>query len=92
MNGTHLFSDQSRPMSAADGGAFQRIADLLAGSGVETVRLDVLETAAIHVALGKTDGNRTHAAKVLGISVRTLQRKLKAENVIDGRGEQNGRS
>jgi two-component system response regulator FlrC len=27
-------------------------------------------------ALDHTDGNRTHAAKVLGISIRTLRNKL----------------
>lgn len=36
-----------------------------------------LERAAIHRALQNHDGNRTHAAKALRISVRTLQRKLK---------------
>jgi DNA-binding NtrC family response regulator len=36
-----------------------------------------LERAAIENALREHDGNRTHAAKALRISVRTLQRKLK---------------
>jgi DNA-binding NtrC family response regulator len=40
--------------------------------------LDDLERAAIEQALKWHQGNRTHAAKALGISVRTLQRKLKA--------------
>jgi hypothetical protein len=37
-----------------------------------------LERVAVEQALRQHQGNRTHAAKELGISVRTLQRKLKA--------------
>ena len=40
--------------------------------------LEDLERAAVEQALRENQGNRTHAAKSLGISVRTLQRKLKA--------------
>jgi DNA-binding NtrC family response regulator len=40
--------------------------------------LEDLERAAVEQALQQHHGNRTHAAKELGISVRTLQRKLKA--------------
>jgi len=40
--------------------------------------LEDLERAAVQQALVQHNGNRTHAAKTLGISVRTLQRKLKA--------------
>ncbi len=40
--------------------------------------LEHLEREAIQQALAQHDGNRTHAAADLGISVRTLQRKLKA--------------
>jgi DNA-binding NtrC family response regulator len=40
--------------------------------------LEELERAAVERALEEHHGNRTHAAKTLGISVRTLQRKLKA--------------
>lgn len=40
--------------------------------------LEDLERAAVEQALIQHHGNRTHAAKTLGISVRTLQRKLKA--------------
>jgi DNA-binding NtrC family response regulator len=39
--------------------------------------IDELERLAIFRSLEKCDGNRTHAAVKLGISVRTLQRKLK---------------
>jgi len=40
--------------------------------------LEELERAAVEQALAEHHGNRTHAARTLGISVRTLQRKLKA--------------
>jgi DNA-binding NtrC family response regulator len=40
--------------------------------------LEDLERAAVQRALEQHSGNRTHAARELGISVRTLQRKLKA--------------
>jgi DNA-binding NtrC family response regulator len=40
--------------------------------------LEDLERAAVEQALIQHHGNRTHAARTLGISVRTLQRKLKA--------------
>jgi DNA-binding NtrC family response regulator len=40
--------------------------------------LEDLERVAVEQALAQHNGNRTHAAKTLGISVRTLQRKLKA--------------
>ena len=40
--------------------------------------LEQLERFAVEQSLEQHHGNRTHAAKELGISVRTLQRKLKA--------------
>jgi DNA-binding NtrC family response regulator len=50
--------------------------DIPAGTSLEE-----LERAAVERALQQHRGNRTHAAKTLGISVRTLQRKLKAWHV-----------
>lgn len=41
------------------------------------LNLHVLETNAIRAALAASAGNRTHAAELLGLSRRTLQRKLK---------------
>lgn len=42
----------------------------------ETMDLTTLERFTIQKALQKTKGNRTHAAQLLGISVRTLRNKL----------------
>ena len=41
------------------------------------MKLAEIERLAIMQTLGKVDGNRTRAARELGISVRTLQRKLR---------------
>lgn len=46
--------------------------------------LHELEREAVEQALERFDGNRTHAARSLGISVRTLQRKLKAWHEDNG--------
>jgi DNA-binding NtrC family response regulator len=43
-----------------------------------TAPLEQIEREAIERTLEQYGGNRTHAAQALGISVRTLQRKLKA--------------
>ncbi len=47
-------------------------------------RLDELEKRAILVALERHQGNRSHAARELGISFRTLLRKLKTYGASDG--------
>ena len=54
------------------------IAALLREAGLCPVDLHTLQRAAIRNALDHAEGNRTHAAKTLGISVRTLQRTIKA--------------
>ncbi len=46
------------------------------GSAPPVLRLDALEKQAIRAALTQTGGNRTQAAAVLGISIRTLRNKL----------------
>ncbi len=46
--------------------------------------LDMIETKYIQETLMETDGNRTRAAEILGISRRTLQRKLKELGITDG--------
>jgi len=43
---------------------------------VPTGSLKEMEQRAIYHTLDRTDGNRTHAAEILGISVRTLRNKL----------------
>ena len=52
--------------------------DISAGlGGDEDLNLDGIEQRTIRQALDRTGGNRTEAARLLGISRRTLQRKLK---------------
>jgi DNA-binding NtrC family response regulator len=43
--------------------------------------LDALERQHIHDVLAHTGGNRTQAARILGIGLRTLQRKIKSYNL-----------
>jgi two-component system response regulator FlrC len=47
-----------------------------AGPFIPTGSLKEMEQRAIYHTLDHTDGNRTHAAEILGISVRTLRNKL----------------
>jgi len=53
-----------------------------AGDDNEGLTMDAIERRAILQALEKTDGNRTKAASLLGIGLRTLQRKLKDYRVV----------
>jgi DNA-binding NtrC family response regulator len=57
---------------------------VVAGSSDADLNLERVEGEFIQRALERTDSNRTEAAKLLGISRRTLQRKLKE---IEGGGE-----
>jgi two-component system response regulator FlrC len=41
-----------------------------------TISLKEMEKNVIFTTLDQTNGNRTHAAEILGISVRTLRNKL----------------
>lgn len=50
-------------------------------------KLEEIEREAVARALEYHNGNRTHAAKSLGISVRTLQRKLKAWGLDEDNSE-----
>lgn len=75
-----LVSGRSGPLSPEEIVSIQAIADALAGSGLRRVPLKDLESAAIENALRACEENRTRAAKLLGISLRTLQRKLRAKH------------
>jgi DNA-binding NtrC family response regulator len=60
-----------------------------AGFELPEVSLEELERLAIEGALRRSGDNRTHAANALGISVRTLQRKLKLWAAgVPGRADQ----
>ena len=66
--------------------------EILAGSQIGAVpdeipsnlTMEQLEKLAITNALDQCTGNRTHAAERLGISVRTLQRKLRQYELEKG--------
>ncbi len=45
-------------------------------TSLEPSSLKEMEQKMIYAALDQTEGNRTHAAKILGVSVRTLRNKL----------------
>jgi DNA-binding NtrC family response regulator len=89
-------------MSRGDVLTLQDLPDYLHGSILasknepETLgSLQDLERAAVIAALERCRGNRTKAAESLGISVRTLQRKLKAWGIATGEspdlsGDSNG--
>ena len=53
--------------------------------------LAALERQRVEECLSDHDGNRTHAAHELGISVRTLQRKLKAWGIRQSKKRPGGR-
>jgi two-component system response regulator FlrC len=53
-------------------------------SETDDLSLKKMEKRMIHTALDLHGGNRTHAAKVLGISVRTLRNKLNEYKQRDG--------
>jgi DNA-binding NtrC family response regulator len=69
--------DLQLPTNGAGMGDHRQIAAALVSSGLVGVPLGILERAAIVTALEMHGDCRTRAAKSLGISVRTLQRKLK---------------
>jgi DNA-binding NtrC family response regulator len=54
------------------------------------VQLKDLETAAVLNSLELAGGNRTHAARMLGVSVRTIERKLKSLGWLEGEAATNG--
>ena len=66
-------------LAAASPAALRKTPELLEDA-LNSMTLDELESRAMHAALAKYGGNRTRAAQALGISVRTLQRKLGVKN------------
>lgn len=64
-----FFLDETPPGPTASGPVANQ------GPG-ELMTIWEMEKGLIYRALSETDGNRTHAAKILGISVRTLRNKL----------------
>lgn len=62
------------------------VAAALNRAGLSAVPLRVLQAAAMVNALEQTGGNRTYAARALGISVRTLQRATKRADHTQGDG------
>ncbi len=73
------------PVEVASGPGGSNIESNEAGG---TLTMDEIERRAILDALERTGGNRTQAAELLGIGLRTLQRKLK-EYRLAGRSEGN---
>ena len=67
------------PLSDSQALSPHQIVPMLIGSTVEAIERElVLQT------LARCDGNRTHAARVLGFSVRTLRNKIH-QYATDGR-------
>lgn len=67
-------TSRSSPEPLTDGPAVapDRVVPLLIGATVGEIERElVLQT------LARCDGNRTHAARVLGVSVRTLRNKIR---------------
>jgi DNA-binding NtrC family response regulator len=74
---------QTRPV---EGSAAPAPTGATLDAALSTMTLTELEDKAITAALVRFNNNRTRAARALGISVRTLQRKLGAKNG-EGEGE-----
>lgn len=60
------------------------------GLAPNVLRLDLVEKSMIEKALVQTKGNKTHAAKLLGISVRTLRNKLHEYRMSNGEDDSKG--
>lgn len=69
--------DGGRPGSADFSGALQQLVRRTLGASARPLRWKEIERAAIEDALHANGGNRTHAARQLGISLRKLQYRLK---------------
>jgi len=75
--------DVSPPRAPAAASATPAAArNLSLDAALATMTLEEIETRAIAAAMARFNNNRTRAARALGISVRTLQRKLGAKDVV----------
>lgn len=73
--------DAAGPAPSHHSLAANEIVPLLIGATVEEIERElVLQT------LGRCDGNRTRAARMLGVSVRTLRNKIRLYAAQEGRG------
>jgi transcriptional regulator of acetoin/glycerol metabolism len=80
---TYLITDYAAPLFEAKDPTLNQIAKALAGAGLGCVTIMDLNRAAILNWLNACKGNRTHAARELGISARTLQRIFKGSRQDD---------
>ena len=70
--GADCFPAPEIPLSDSQALSPHEIVPMLIGSTVEAIERElVLQT------LARFDGNRTHAARVLGLSVRTMRNKIR---------------
>jgi len=75
------------PLPLRGGGVGMPMAEKFAAPKSEQFNLHALEHTLILQALDETGGNITHAAKKLGISRRTLHRKIKEMKATAGKSE-----
>ena len=77
--GADCFPAPEIPRSDSQTPSPHEIVPMLIGSTIEAIERElVLQT------LARFDGNRTHAARVLGLSVRTMRNKIR-QYATDGR-------
>jgi DNA-binding NtrC family response regulator len=84
----HLSSSAPAVSSVSPGAAEKRAAASTGEPGGEILPLSALEQQHILHTLQHCKGNRTHAAKMLGISIRTLRNKLNEYGVAARDGDQ----
>ena len=75
--------DQSHSGFRTTSGAEGNSGSIIAPVTDEDLNLQKMEERMILLALDRTNDNRTEAAKLLGISRRTMQRKLKEMGMVD---------
>lgn len=83
MRGMMMLPDASARLREAVRYAFADVAVMHRGSVRQRI-LDVAEAELLCLALRLNDGNRIHAAKMLGISRNTLAKRVRSLGVGDG--------